>query len=362
MRIVNTDITMQSERRASQSSRTLTVRREASLPPRQPAAAPSQTRQEPVTLSAEGKRLAEQARQQIQAGNAKTPAVADDAANLLSPSLTVLRSILEKFFGVKVELFNPRELTRGQGADAAVNTPASTDANQGQLAELTIEPLPQSFVETTTTRYRESESMNWQANGVVQTADGQTLNFDLSLALSRSAQWDETHTRTISPRTKDPLVINFAGPAAQLGAGQRTLDLDQDGQSETFSMLASGSGFLALDKDGDGKVSDGGELFGTQSGNGFADLAQYDEDGNGWIDEGDTAFAQLKIWAQDEHGQDQLLSLTEAGVGALFLGSQSTEFSLKDNQQQLQGQVRQTGVFLRENGTAGTLQQIDLAV
>jgi hypothetical protein len=55
-------------------------------------------------------------------------------------------------------------------------------------------------------------------------------------------------------------------------------------------------------------------------------------------------------------------SLTEAGVGALFLGSQSTEFSLKDNQQQLQGQVRQTGVFLRENGTAGTLQQIDLAV
>jgi hypothetical protein len=35
---------------------------------------------------------------------------------------------------------------------------------------------------------------------------------------------------------------------------------------------------------------------------------------------------------------------------------------LKDNQQQLQGQVRQTGVFLRENGTAGTLQQIDLAV
>jgi len=147
-----------------------------------------------------------------------------------------------------------------------------------------------------------------------------------------------------------------------LGAGRRTLDLDQDGQSETFSMLASGSGFLALDKDGDGKVSDGGELFGTQSGNGFADLAQYDEDGNGWIDEGDKAFAQLKIWAQDENGQDQLLSLTEAGVGALFLGSQSTEFSLKDNQQQLQGQVRQTGVFLRENGTAGTLQQIDLAV
>ena len=248
MRIVNTDITMQSERRASQSSHTLTVRREASLP-RPLATAPLQTRQDPVTLSAEGKRLAEQARQQMQASDTKTPATDDDIANVLGSSLTVLRSILEKFFGVKVELFNPRELTRGQGADAAVNTPASTDANQGQLAELTIDPLPQSFVETTTTRYRESESMNWQANGVVQTADGQTLNFDLSLALSRSAQWEEIHTRTISPRTKDPLVINFAGTAAQLGAGQRTLDLDQDGENETFSMLASGSGFLALDKE-----------------------------------------------------------------------------------------------------------------
>ena len=198
---------------------------------------------------------------------------------------------------------------------------------------------------------------NGYADDPVNTATGNFIEPEVDLAFTGGCA-SLALIRVYNATSREP---GGFGPGWSSAADSR-LDLDQDGENETFSMLASGSGFLALDKDGDGKVSDGGELFGTQSGNGFADLAQYDEDGNGWIDEGDTAFAQLKIWAQGEHGQDQLLSLTEAGVGALFLGSQSTEFSLKDNQHQLQGQVRQTGVFLRENGTAGTLQQIDLAV
>jgi len=38
-----------------------------------------------------------------------------------------------------------------------------------------------------------------------------------------------------------------------------------------------------------------------------------------------------------------------------------SQFSLKDKENQLQGQVRQTGVWLAENGQAGALQQVDLA-
>ena len=44
--------------------------------------------------------------------------------------------------------------------------------------------------------------------------------------------------------------------------------------------MLNGSGYLALDKNGDGTINDGSELFGTRNGDGFADLAQYDEDGN----------------------------------------------------------------------------------
>ena len=55
-------------------------------------------------------------------------------------------------------------------------------------------------------------------------------------------------------------------------------DLDADGKEEEISVL-NGSGYLALDKNGDGVINDGSELFGTKNGDGFADLARYDEDG-----------------------------------------------------------------------------------
>ena len=43
-------------------------------------------------------------------------------------------------------------------------------------------------------------------------------------------------------------------------------DLDADGREDEISMLGKGSGFLALDKNGNGKIDDGSELFGTKSG------------------------------------------------------------------------------------------------
>ena len=75
--------------------------------------------------------------------------------------------------------------------------------------------------------------------------------------------------------------------------------------------------FLALDKNGDGRMNDGSELFGTASGDGFKDLAAYDEDGNGWIDENDSIYSQLKIWTKDENGKDHLIDLKDADVGAI---------------------------------------------
>ena len=76
-------------------------------------------------------------------------------------------------------------------------------------------------------------------------------------------------------------------------------DIDADGEEESISYLQGGSGYLALDKNGDGVINDGSELFGTKSGDGFADLAEYDADGNGWIDENDPIFDKLLIWAKD---------------------------------------------------------------
>lgn len=161
----------------------------------------------------------------------------------------------------------------------------------------------------------------------------------------------------------DPLVINLDCAVAEVKDMKFYFDLDADGEEEEISELGAGSGYLALDKNGDGVINDGSELFGTKSGDGFADLAAYDVDKNGWIDEADEVFSKLKIWTKDEHGENKLLDLKEAGVGAIYLGSADTRFSLNNEETNATNAViRKTGVYLREDGTAGTVQHVDLAL
>jgi hypothetical protein len=57
-----------------------------------------------------------------------------------------------------------------------------------------------------------------------------------------------------------------------------------------------------------------------------------------------------------------LVALGQRGVGAIYLGHVTSPFALKDSQNALLGQIRNSGVFVRENGAAGTIQQIDLTV
>ncbi|MBR1692393.1 MAG: hypothetical protein IJ711_06405, partial [Lachnospiraceae bacterium] len=71
----------------------------------------------------------------------------------------------------------------------------------------------------------------------------------------------------------------------------------------------------------------------------------------------------LKVWYQDASGNDRLLSLKEAGVGAIYLGNADTQFSLKsDESQQTNAVVRSSGIYLKENGGAGTIQHVDFAL
>jgi len=208
----------------------------------------------------------------------------------------------------------------------------------------------------------EQEHTVFQAAGVVKTVDGKEINFSAELGMSRQFMSEQCVDIKAGDALRDPLVINFDSPAAQLTEKKIRFDLDSDGSTEEMSFLKPGSGFLALDRNNDGMVNNGQELFGPQSGNGFADLAQYDLDGNNWIDENDLIYDKLRIWTKDAQGNDQLFALGQKGVGAIYLGNGNTEFALKDSNNQLQGQVRSTGIFLKENGVVGTMQQVDLLV
>lgn len=214
----------------------------------------------------------------------------------------------------------------------------------------------------TTESIREHERTDFASTGKVQTADGRTLDFKLELGMCRDYSCERKTVTVEKAVLRDPLVINFDGKAAELSGKCFAFDLDCDGTSESIAALASGSAYLAFDANDDGRINDGSELFGTKSGNGFADLARFDLDGNRWIDENDDVFARLRIWAPDGEGQDALSTLAQRSVGALYLDSVETPFSLTDSENRLLAQVRASGVYLREDGGVGTLQQVDLAV
>lgn len=211
--------------------------------------------------------------------------------------------------------------------------------------------------------YAEAEQTSFATQGTVVTSSGKEINFNLELSMSRSFYEEASAVVDFSAvNFTDPLVINLDTDAASVSDQKFYFDLDADGHQEQISHLNAGSGFLALDKNGDGVINDGSELFGAATGNGFAELAQYDQDGNGWIDEADEIFNKLLIWQKDENGKDVLRGLGAAGVGAIYLGSSKTDFSLNsaaDNH--TNAAIRQTGMFLYENGNTGTVQQVDFA-
>ncbi len=231
------------------------------------------------------------------------------------------------------------------------------------------EPIPPGMVRRTTTItesresiFREEEHTRFSAQGKVLTSDGREIDIELDVGMSR--KFESTELAQSIKVLKDPLVVNFDGPAVALDDHRTFMfDIDMDGEEDQLAQLKAGSGFLALDKNGDGIINDGSELFGAQSGNGFADLAEYDEDGDGFIDEDDSVFNQLRIWVPGDDGESELFALLDKDVGAIHLNHVETEFALNriaDNENM--GYVRSSGVFLKESGGVGSVQQIDLAI
>lgn len=216
----------------------------------------------------------------------------------------------------------------------------------------------------------EQEDTSFSTVGTVRTKDGREINFNVNINMSRRCEEYYREELNVAQFSLcDPLVINLDTDVAEVSDQTFYFDLDADGTEEEISML-KGSGYLALDKNGDGIINDGSELFGTQNGDGFADLAQYDEDGNGWIDENDSIWSKLKIWCKDENGNDVLYKLSDKGVGAICLQNVSTDFTLQGDRTGQDGTtnanatnavIRKTGIFLYENGNVGTVQHVDMA-
>ena len=288
------------------------------------------------------------------------------------PKLLLIRAIIEAISGKSIKFVGESAANQSDKANSTTPTMANianiANANGGEVIAVSSGNTAFGLRYNSNEVIKENETTNFSASGIIKTADGKEIQFQCDLSMQRSFYLDNSTEIFMGASTDrkslcDPLIINFAGTAAELKNTTFAFDLNADGSAENIQELAAGSAFLVLDKNKDGKINNGNEMFGTQSGDGFADLSVYDEDGNGWIDENDSVYNSLGVWNNSAYG-GKIRSLKEAGIGAIYLQNANTEFSIKDKTtNELQGQIRKTGIFLNEkNGNIGTIQHVDLAI
>ena len=145
--------------------------------------------------------------------------------------------------------------------------------------------------------------------------------------------WDLFADAADAQPPRDPLAIDLGA----LGINLTTLengvnfDLDKNGFAEKTAWIGIEDGFLVLDRNRDGIINDGGELFGDQvemsngliSASGFEALADLDENADGVIDHNDSIWNDLRIWVDANHNgvsdSGELKTFNELGIVSISL-------------------------------------------
>ncbi|MFT5162696.1 MAG: hypothetical protein ACI9FJ_001273 [Alteromonadaceae bacterium] len=261
--------------------------------------------------------------------------------------LFVMKMLLERMTGKAIQLFNPQEfMNKANDIEQVNRTNGNTEDNPNDV--MLIE------------QYEfERQSNQLSFSGSITLEDGRQSQFSYAVAFSQ--RYESLSVEMVKRHElKDPLIISFTSKPVELSNKRFDFDIDADNKTDKIPLLEAGYGFLALDKNKDGVINNGSELFGALSGNGFADLAAYDDDQNGFIDENDKVFSQLSVWVKTEDN-NKLMSLKDSGIGAVSLQNADTPYTVRNDDEKL-AIIRKSGFYLNEDGTPGLIQQLDFIV
>ncbi|MDD2780867.1 calcium-binding protein [Sulfuricurvum sp.] len=180
------------------------------------------------------------------------------------------------------------------------------------------------------------------------------INPDVNDNYKRGKNW-------IAPRI-DPLVLDLDGDGIEtLGVNATThvvFDYDGDGVKTGTGWIAGDDGFVVLDRNGNGVIDNGGELFGDQTSvngakasDGFSALSAEDTDHDGTFDADDANYTNVRVW-QDTNSDGisqttELHTLTELGIASINLTSTATNTATNGNTQNA------TGNYTKTDGTTG---------
>ncbi|WP_165667568.1 calcium-binding protein [Metapseudomonas otitidis] len=162
---------------------------------------------------------------------------------------------------------------------------------------------------------------------------------------------------------RDPLSLDLDGDGIEtVGANAGiTFDFDGDGLKTGTGWVKGDDGFLVLDRNGNGQIDNGGELFGVdtvkangqKATDGFDALRDFDSNGDGVFDAKDAQFANVRVWQdtnQDGIAQaGELKTLAEHNIVAINLDSTAS------NQNSNGNLISAIGSFVRSDGSEGTV-------
>jgi Ca2+-binding RTX toxin-like protein len=165
-----------------------------------------------------------------------------------------------------------------------------------------------------------------------------------------------------------PVVLDLDGDGIELVSRKKSrasFDYAGDGSADDTGWIGRDDGFLVIDRNNDGLITDAAELSlageDEDARSGLQGLARLDSNGDGVVDSEDARFGELRIW-RDRNGNGrtdagELLLLEEAGIVAIKLSTVTpTQARVKLDR----NVITATTTFVRANGTTSTAADVSL--